>query len=166
MIEPLTTTRRGSLTKLKGCHILDLIQNGYKLGKKDFYQPKVVRKRIYKESKTDLCSSHPLISMLRFPWSDFMLFFIFQLLPHVPRVSFVAPVAAASPPTGTVMEGLTVPTALMNPSPAVSVAQLSHPQNRPVGFVCLLPPHYQLLGYCVFVSVRQSASVCWSERPL
>lgn len=43
----------------------------------------------------------------------------------------------------------------------------SHPQNEPVGFVCHLPPpHYQLLGYCVFVSVRQSSSACWCERVL
>lgn len=83
-----------------------------------------------------------------------------QPRPLVPRASSAAPAAAASPPTGTVMEGLTALTALMNPSPAVSVAQLSHTQNGPLGFVSLPPPHYQLLGHCVKVSARQSVPEC------
>lgn len=40
------------------------------------------------------------------------------------------------------------------------------PWTGPLALCVWASPHYQLLGYCVFVSLRQSASVCWCERVL
>lgn len=65
-----------------------------------------------------------------------------QLRPRAPRVSFAAPAAAASLLTGTVMEEPIAPTALTNPSLAVSASYPSHPSKMGLWALCVGQAHY------------------------
>uniref|UniRef100_A0A672J468 Uncharacterized protein n=1 Tax=Salarias fasciatus TaxID=181472 RepID=A0A672J468_SALFA len=70
---------------------------------------------------------------------------------------------AASPATGTAMEGRTAPTALMNPSPAVSATPPSHPPKGTFWFCASAPtPLSAALSLCV----RVCLPVCICERIL